>query len=156
MAETGEVAETEVGVIEWTVTDFFSLPDQVDELYLSFPLFSFDGARWCLAMYPNGQREEETEGYIDDCLARGSSGPPIQLNFSLALKTSNNEIADETHHIHNFEKQFDNYGWIRFLERSTLLKRKAELAPSDHLTFVCRLKRPVDAASKFVRGRHKP
>lgn len=149
MSEIGEVDERGF-VIEWTVRDFFSLPASVDEWYFS-PSFSFEGAQWYLKMYPNGRKKHKSEGFIGVFLCLESSGSSIQVNLSIGLKTSKNKIAEEKHGTHHFEELFNNYGWIKVLKRSELRERKFELAPSGHLTWICRLKHPqtTDAASKF-------
>lgn len=136
MAEIGEVHKREKGVFEWTVRDFMSLPEQVGDGYFS-PFFSFGGAWWCFQMYPNGQRNN-SDGYICVYLTRISPGPPIELDYSLGLKATDNEIAGEIHGVPKFEKTFDGYG-IRF-RRSLLLERQPEIAPSGHLIIVCRMK----------------
>lgn len=126
---------------------------KVDECYHS-PPFSFDGARWYLEIYPHGETEYGSVGYVGLYLARESDGPSIQLNFSLGLKTSNNETACEQYCTNLFGEEFDIYGCFEFLKRSILVERFSELVPSGHLTCVCRIKHPESphAESKFYHG----
>lgn len=125
-----------------------SLPDRVGDLYFS-PSFSFGGERWYLEMYPHGRRNK-SDGYVAVYLCRKSDGPPVQLNYIFALKTSDDELTEQGGSTQIFEMRRDSYGGC-FLRRSRLLRRQSELAPSGHLTFVCRLKHPTfaDASSKF-------
>lgn len=50
-------------VIEWKVKDFFSLSDAIDTRYES-PDFHFCGISWNLWLYPNGQTNHNSSGWI--------------------------------------------------------------------------------------------
>lgn len=148
----GEVNEEEEFFIEWTISDFCSLPAKVDKYYLS-PSFSFNGARWRLVMFPNGEKEKKSEGYVGLYLYRESPGPPIELNCSIGRKTPKNRMAQKRENTYNFENQI-GAGWCDFLQRSILLEW-LKRAPPYPLTWVCRLKHPESsaalAAGKFFR-----
>lgn len=141
MQQVGEVIEKEEGLIEWTASDFRSLPARVDVGCFS-PSFSFGGERWYLLMFTNGQKLYKSEGHVDVYLRRESRSPVVRMAFSLGLKISDNEVARETDFTHEFDEKLVDYGCHHYLKRSELLGRRSELAPSGHLTFVCRLEHP--------------
>lgn len=157
MAVFGEVNEiTGESVFEWKLKDFFSLSADVDDFYCS-PSFHFVGASWFLKIFPNGQTKAslddlylddnaKTNGYIDLYLFYDSPGFPINLEYSLGIKSLNKEIEEYADNGifrsmggHSYVK---GHGCTNFIKRSKLLERKAELVPSDILSIVCKLKHP--------------
>lgn len=149
----GELSEFSV---EWTIKEFFSLPAEKDRFYES-PVFSFADTFWRLRIYPNGRKKDiakdgtviNSEGFIGLYLFRASSGPPINLHFSLGLKTLDEKVSPMRNFSYNFEMT-QGFGNFKILNRSTLLKIKSRLVPSGVLTVVCKMKYPKtsDLSSK--------
>lgn len=148
---------SEFASVEWRIKEFFSLPAEVDRVYKG-PVFSFAGAFWHLRIYPNGRKKDiakdgaaiNSEGFIGLYLFRTSSGPPINLDFYLGLKTLDEKINPVRNFTFNFE-MIQGFGNFKFINRSTLLKRMSELVPSGVLTVVCKIKYPkaADISSKW-------
>lgn len=138
---------------EWTISNFFSLLEDYDIIYKS-PSFSFDGATWYLKIYPNGDINDDSFGYVDLELRRKSSGPPYRLEFSLSLKTLEGNKEEEWQKTCIFEAANGNqsHGVACFIARSKILERKSELLPSGALTVVCTLRSPkfTEDASKYL------
>lgn len=117
--------------------------------------FTFQYAVWYLAI-----RWWKTEGYLVVYFKRESSGPPIQVFYSLGLKTSNNEIAEERHYTSHFggKQRYDmGFRAVHFIKRCELIETKSELLPLNRLAWVIRLKHheATDAAGKFSHACHK-
>lgn len=138
---------------EWTISNFFSLSEDDDIIYKS-PSFAFDGATWYLKIYPNGDKTDDSVGYVDLELRRKSSDPPYSLEFSLSLKTLEGKKDTEWQDTCIFETENGNQscGVARFMPRSEILERKSELLPSGALTVVCTLRSPkfTEDASKYL------
>lgn len=130
---------------EWTISNFFSLSEEDDISYNS-PSFSFDGATWYLKVYPNGDKEYDSIGYVDLVLYRKSPGPPYSLEFSLSLKSLEGKKVGEWNEIFIFEEAFKSRGLSCFMSRSEIFEMESELLLSDALTVVCTLKCPKSTA----------
>lgn len=157
MGTVGELSENPGEfAIEWRIKDFFSPLPEIDTSYFS-PVFTFAGASWKFEIFPNGRKEcymsdgktKNTEGTIALYLHRQSSGPPINLEYSLGLKMLDGNENHKRHLTYNFEKKI-GYGFAEFLSISKILEKKSELVPSDALTVVCKMKYPktADISSK--------
>lgn len=122
-------------LIEWKVKNFFSLRDEINTRYDS-PNFQLFGISWNLRVYTNGATG--IEGWIGLYLARMSSGSPITLEFSSILKsTDTNKHHGKTSIAAVFDKVHVGRGYGKLILRSTLMERKADLAPSDEITIIC-------------------
>lgn len=124
--------------IEWKIKNFFSL-SRKNAVFYSSPLFSFAGGPWYLQIYPNGESDDETDGYIDLLLCRENSNPPIIRKFSFALKTMDGMKHQEKHLTCIFDESSMINGVYKFISRFELLERRNELVPADILTVVCNL-----------------
>lgn len=126
--------------IEWKIKNFFSLSRK--KLFYDSPLFSFAGDPWRLQIYPNGDSDDETDGYIDLLLFRENSSPPIIVDFSFALKPvdGNGKKHEEKRLTSVFDENSIIDGVYKFISRFELLERRKELVPSDILTVICNLK----------------
>lgn len=121
---------------EWQIDGFFSLPEDGKGCYS--PTFSFAREAWYLRIWRNGDSEENWPGYVGANLYRDSDGPPINLSWSLAVKTTHGNIDKGCHFTHVFKKA-EGWGIPIFLKRSELSEKKSELVPSDVLTLVCHI-----------------
>lgn len=148
MVSIGEINEIPTRLYEfhWEIPDFFSI-SLGDGDYICSPQFSFACASWCLMIYPNGQSEHNSIGYIGLYIWRKSSGPPIQLKYSLGLKTVEWKNENEKHRVRVFENTSAAYGVHKFLSRAELMKRKSQLMSDDVLTVFCNLKHPQTTKS---------
>lgn len=123
---------------EWKIDNFFSLSKEYGKKYYTSPLFSFGDESWYLTVYPNGDPNDDTVGYISVYLYTASSDPPfINLSWSFGIKTFDGKKVHEEHHTFVFgEDDTAGYGSEKLLKRCTLLERKSELVPSNILTIV--------------------
>lgn len=122
---------------EWEIDNFFSLSTEDVKSYDS-PLIEFANESWYLTVYPNGDPEDDTVGYIEVYLFRDFPGLPlINVSWSFGLKTFDGEKVHEQRHTFAFgEDHCIGYGSKKLLKRFTLLERKSELVPSNILTIV--------------------
>lgn len=130
--------------MEWKISNFSSLTDN----FYNSPSFSFADECWYLAISLNGDEDKESFGCIGLYLRRGSSGPPINMNYTLGLKTLNGEKDSEHHRTFIFRDVYEAYGVHGCIVRSELIERN--LIPTDVLTLFCNLKDP-----KHVKGPSK-
>ena len=140
MRTIGDVSERPGEVIfEWRIKDFFSLAAEINACFKS-PKFYFSGASWEIQIYPNGESDNESQGWIGLYVMRKSIGLPLLLTYSLDLKA----IDDKTHFgIRNkriFDEKDVGYGWSKIISRTSLEEKKSELMPLGTLTVICILK----------------
>lgn len=158
MAAVGEQDEISGEfAVEWRIKEFLSLSSEIHQFYDSLE-FSFSGACWCLRIYANGRTDSLAEngsvvnskGCVNLYLRRVSYGPPINLDYSLGLKTNDEKVNPERHFTYTFE---ETEGWGRhgLIRRSKLLERKSELISSGVLTVVCKIKysKSTNISSKY-------
>lgn len=127
-------------VFEWRIPHFFSLLEGKDK-HVNSHSFSFAGEFWYLSIFLDGrQADKEPVRCIGITLARYCSGPAINLDYSLSLKTSKGEIVNELHHQKSFTKSRVAAGSFRHISKDELSARKSELLPSDILTVLCTIK----------------
>lgn len=135
------------GDVEWSIPNFFSLPQKNGESYWS-PNFSLGGQEWFMRIFPNGGWSgNENSEHIDLIVVRNFSGRPSMQNISLSLKTVTGEKDNE-----HFAKLFQ--GWtergfghifLQFISRSELTTRQSELMPHGALTVVCTMSQAAPA-----------
>lgn len=124
--------------IEWEIPEFSKLSE---DRYS--PTFSFAGALWCLRIYFNSPKNYDPGSDIGLYLKRKSSGPPINLDFSLGLKTVDGKKDPEVHRTHIFREADKGFGIPSCISTTKLLiARRSELLPSDVLTVFCTLRYP--------------
>lgn len=127
--------------VEWSIPNFFSLPQRLDESYES-PQFQFLGEYWYLTICPNGESRHNSKGYIALYLYRKHIYQPVTIACSLGLK-----IADgKTRVVYNFTNVYDKiegFGNPNLLKRAELYEKKATLAPSGGLTIFCSVRKHV-------------
>ena len=145
MSTIGEIKEFPRKLdVEWKMKNFFS-PASDDEFFFS-PSFSFDGETWCIQMYPNGDGDNNSIGYIDLFLFRHSDGPPVNPEFYFALKSVSGKKFQGSYHMHVFTNEHYKSGVFKFMSRSKLLEKRSELVPDDTLTVVCTMRSTEDAS----------
>ena len=120
--------------IEWKIENFSNL--EKDGICYYSPEFSYADESWFLGIDPNGDNYNDSFGYINLYLYRKSSGSPINLKFSLSIKSVNGMKNHERHCSGTFE-QWNHHQFLRFISISELQERKVGLLPSDVLTIVC-------------------
>lgn len=126
--------------IEWTISDFFGIPEEKDVKYSS-PDFYFADATWYLQMYPFGSSKNDSTGSISCYLQRRNLIRPVNLECELGLMKKDGRMEEECKYVRTFDENVTSWGCKRFITRSQLLTRKSDLDPSNVLTFVCRMKR---------------
>lgn len=143
MVSIGKINEIPIRLYEfhWEIPNFFSI-SLGDGDYICSPQFSFAGATWCLTIYPDGHSIHNSIGYIGLYIWRKSSGLPIQLKYSLGLKTVEWKNYNEKHRVRVFGNTSAAYGVHKFLSRAELRRRKSLLMSDDVLTVFCNLKNP--------------
>ena len=135
-ATVGEIKEIKDNMeIEWRITDFFALSETI---YHS-PIFHFAGTTWRLRIYPNGNVKNETVGNVDCYLLLDDSSRSVTLTYELGLKKVNGNIDNECSYTETFDEKA-GYGCRGLVSRSELLSRVSELAPSNILTIICKLR----------------
>lgn len=151
MEAIGKVNTIPVYHVEWIIPNFFSLSKEDSRYYDSCP-FTFNGETWYLRIYPNGDEDEDSVGYVDIFLKRKSTGPSISVDFSLYLKSVNGKEIEKEQYSCIFGEKNDACGCCCFISRSRLLRKRFELVPFDELTVVCTLKysSSVKDASKSI------
>lgn len=150
MAEIGGLSEIGGEVtFEWKIEAFSSLAVEIDTFYNS-PKFYFSNASWNLKIYPNGEKEHETEGSIGLYLMKKSSDSPVTLNYTIGLKTVDGKKEANQNYTYIFHHKDWGYGRRNLISRSDLLNKKSELLPSDVLTITCTMKNnePKDVTGK--------
>lgn len=140
MAKIGDLCEIPGElIIEWKVKNFMSLSDEYNTYYDSHT-FYFSGTSWELRIYPNGETENKSDGWLGLYIMRKSIGSPVTLRISFALKKSD---GNKDHECNigpvTIDKKIGR-GWHKMLLRSVLMERKTELIPSDELTIICTLR----------------
>lgn len=150
MGKIGDISETKGKItIEWRIKNFSSLQHEIDVWYES-PNFYFSGASWSIVLYPNGETQYESNGWLGLYLMRWSSGSPVTLDYTLGLRSIDNKndvlITDTA----DFHENEDGWGMRKVILKTELMDRKSELLPSDILTVVYSLKNkePNDVARK--------
>lgn len=146
MAEIGniDVIQTELGIsAEWRIKNFFSSL-KIDHAFYWSPPFSYAGHTWELWICRYGYKLGKS--FIELCLKRRSTGPPICQEFSVALKTRNGQKDFERHFTDVFKEKNDFLS-PHCISKSELLRRRRELVPSEVLTVVCTLKSPLYAGT---------
>ena len=148
MVSIGEVAEirkAEECYIEWKIDDFLLLLKTDEASYYS-PLFSFKGKSWQLMI----EKSKKTHDCVILYLIRKFPGPPICLEFILAIKTSTEEKYQERHCVKLFYS-YDSLFSYRLMSEFESVRRKAELLFSGTIKVVCALKRleSIEKSSKF-------
>ena len=148
MTAIGEVVEREEFIVQWKIKNFFSLSSKTDTFYSS-PLFSFANETWYIRIYPNGSKQDKSNGYIDLYLCRSSSGLPIRLEYSLSVETMGEKIFRD---IEVFGNRRFASGCSQFLNKIKLLETKL----SDTLSVVCKMKnvKPDEVSSKSFYAMH--
>lgn len=140
MAQIGDLYETAgETTFEWRIKDFSSRSEEINVRYES-QKFYFSGTSWVIWMYPNGETELESEGYIGIYVLRMSTGFPLSLNYSLKLKIADGKTHPGATGTKTFKLKMRGWGASQVILRSTLTERKSEFTPSDTLTVICTLK----------------
>lgn len=127
----GAVSLKYPNIVEWKITDFFSLPEKPD-YYFESPTFTYMDGTWCLLCIPRTSRF----GCLAICLKRLNSASDPNIIFQFGIEVRNECIALRTKTFH-FEHNGDSTGANLHVERSYLLKHKEDLAPDDVVTFTC-------------------
>lgn len=151
MAKIGNVREYPGEVtFEWEIKDFFSLSNEKDIWYES-PKFYFSGTSWQIWIYPNGEETEyKSNGWISIYIMRMSTGSRVSMHYSFGFKTvvGRKDILKSGTAV--FDKRANGTGHTKFISKSMLMEKKAELTPSDVLTVICTLK---NSESNNVNGK---
>lgn len=128
--------------IEWKVADFFSLSEEAGCYYQS-PPFTFAKSTWNLQLFPGGDNiQNDSNSYISVYL-RGSNFMelPNTVTFMLGMKKADGiveKIVDNKKH--SFDEKSSVAGQQKFYQRSEILRRKAELAPTGDFILTCTVK----------------
>lgn len=140
MANTGDLCETKAEVtFEWKIKEFYSLSQEINYHYDS-NTFHFSGISWEIWIYPNGQAEYSSDGWIGLYIKRISTGYPVTVNYSLSLKSAGGKNNPSTTSTNVFAEKYHGWGRAQVISRSDLVERKSDLTPSDTLTVICTLK----------------
>lgn len=147
----GEIATSLKGAyveVKWTIHSFFSL-SVADGVYYYSPDFSIGGETWYLEIYANGRSGYGTRYYVDLGLWRDSCGPSIRQEFSFSLQSVKGKKENIKHCTKVFENKYpDNKcDFLRFIERSELLRRQNDLVPDGFLTIVYTVNNMTSARS---------
>ncbi|GFU01509.1 TD and POZ domain-containing protein 4 [Nephila pilipes] len=141
-------ARTEIPVekcnFQWTIENFSFYICKVGE-QLKSPMFTNGSSfltTWNLTMYPNGRKEDESEGKIGIYLTRTSSDTSAHFaNFKLSFIGLNQVKQCAIDFEHLFDKPVSGWGSFDFIDRKALLGvRRATLLPNDTLVVCCELK----------------
>ena len=135
--------------VEWKVNSDIVFKEK--EVCVESPTFSFEGADWYLAVWPNGHVYSGFSGYIDLDLSRRTSGPPMEVEFCFSLKNLNGRKDLEIRETRNFQDNCWNHFTDRFISKSELERRRNEFENFGFLTFVCTLRRidSTESESKY-------
>lgn len=126
--------------VAWKVPNVLSLPNLVDYNICS-STFPFAGATWRLAMYPFGESEQESEGFIDLKIIRWDSRiPEHHVFYKFCFKTRQGKEFESYSSSHNFNSDFPEMGVKKYIEKSIFLQKKNIIAPNGVLTIVCELR----------------
>lgn len=140
MAKIGDLCEIRGELkIEWKIKNFMSLSDEYNTYYDSHT-FYFSGTSWELRIYPNGETENKSDGWLGLYIIRKSVGAPVTLHISFSLKKAD---GNKDHEFNSKPVTIDKRiakGLDKMLLRSELMERKTELIPSDELTIICTLR----------------
>lgn len=127
--------------IEWKILKFSSLPRDDGYDFIS-PLFNFADASWYLKIQLIGHQGKTSVGCISLYLNRKCSGTPINMKYTLGLKTFNGEKDSEHHRQYIFRNNEYGCGVHACITTCELYERKSDLMPCDELTLFCNLKYP--------------
>lgn len=127
--------------IEWKISKFSSLPRDAG-YHFNSPLFNFADASWYLKILLNGHQGKTSVGCIGLYLNRKCSGTPINMKYTVGLKTFNGEKDSEHHRQFIFKNEEYGHGVHACIMRGELYERKSDLMPCDELTLFCNLKYP--------------
>ena len=132
---------------EWRIDDFFAIPKEAGKGYSS-PSFLLAGESWYLKIYPYGKSKK-----VSDCVAvylfRELCDPPINLVWSVGLKTSEGKIEQERRFTFVFGKEDVGRGNPFLWKRSMLSEQMSKVVPSGVLTIVC----SIESYSKSTTGK---
>lgn len=81
---------------------------------------------------------------------RMSAGSPVNVNFSLELKTVLGKTNIDRASTSLFDEKYGRWGCDSFISKSDLMGKKSEIMPSDTLTIICTMK---ICETNSVRGR---
>lgn len=141
--EYGKPSTRYYDALTWRIPSVSSIPHRVDYVVQS-PPFTFDGAAFILKMYPYGETECGSEGYINVILER------------LHSQTDDQNICVQMFCTGVVDKKVKNVGIdYRFTKYNTLLKtrkfmqnlkdspEKERIAPNDIFTLVCAFRKSL-------------
>lgn len=136
----GEIyAPCKQNYVEWKIENYFYEVSQKADTCAESPTFHFLNASWCLVIYPNGLRSDDTVGWFGLHLnMEGSDSEGIPIDFTLGIKGRTE--TEENSSFHCFREDDEISGWDEFLERSRLLRNKYFFTPGGSLTVFCRAK----------------
>lgn len=153
MASSRGTVGTVLGVhekmkVEWIIPQFSELPAKVDEFYDS-SVFAFSDALWRLRIYPGGQAGHHSEGYIGLYLVLLDKNFQQTVDYTFGFGDAGETKHEEIVFNRTFSKDVKGFGQPKFLARSEVVKRKAELIPGDIFTAVATLS---VAKGRLVKG----
>lgn len=140
------------GVHDFKVTGFSLLEGMGVGRYVSSSTFTVGGRDWAVRFYPDGATA--------DCLGNASaflyySGREIgvRARFTLALIERDGKMSQATNSgmRHTFSPGSDNWGFVKFIEKSRLMQLGSPYLDHDCLTIRCVL--TVVKESRTVDGR---
>lgn len=140
--EEGELFDEtfEFKQITWKISNVLSLPDTVDYKVQS-QSFSFACSSWKLLMFPYGQTEYKTEGYVDLMIVRlNSPFPEHSVFFKFCFKTIDGEEFESYSDIVKFHSNFANRGVIRYIKKSIFMNKKDSIVQNGVLTIICQMR----------------
>lgn len=129
--------------ITWRIPNVSLIPHEVDYVVQS-PPFTFDGASFILKMYPYGQTERESEGYIDLMLERLHSQTDKQNIFieifCADVFGKKVETINKSYGYYFFVSEIcTQFRKLNFMQNLKDFPEKWRIAPNDTFTLICAL-----------------
>lgn len=126
---------------QWRIPNFFSLAES--DKPENSPTFSFAGELWYMSISLTS-----FPGFITVWLSRYCSGPSIELQYTLSLRTSGGKKHNLVHYTHSFSGKREEQSFMNYTSRTELLKRQWELVPRKVLTVLCTIKHTTSTEDK--------
>lgn len=140
------------GVHDFRVTGFSLLEGMGIGKYVSSSTFTVGGRDWAVRFYPDGATAD-CHGNASAFLYYSGRDTGVRARFTLALIERDGKMSQATNSgmRHTFSPASDNWGFVKFVEKSRLLQPGSPYLDHDCLTIRCVL--TVVKESRTVDGR---
>lgn len=139
MVKIGDICENGAITFKWRIKDFSELSDEKNIRYES-PKFYFCGTSWEIWIYPNGETDYNSNGWIGIYIMRMSNGFPLSLIYSLKLKTDDGATHSSATGTQEFQGKGSGWGKSKLISRLFLKEKKNKFINLDSLIVICTLK----------------